>query len=239
MSLLTIVQKACQRIKIDVPNSVVGNTDEDIVQLLGLANEEGEELAARGQWSGLVQEQTFTQTTAALQGTLDSNGVMTQDDYDYILGDVMWNRTTTLPVLGNVDSRDWQTLQAFPVTGPYQQYKIRGNQLYFDPVPPNATDTIAFEYVSKFWCEDSGGTGQEEWLADDDVSRLDERLMILGLRWRWKAAKGLDYAEEFNTYERRVLNAMGRDTGKRRLRLDGGSNHRVPGVMVPLGSWSL
>lgn len=210
--------------------------------MLAIANREGRILADRTAWSALVREATFTQSASALQGTLDddgSTGLLSDNDYGYILGSTMWNRTTDLPILGNVNSRDWQTLQAFPVTGPYQQYKIRGKSLYFDPVGANATDTIAFEYKSKFWAESSGGTRKAKFDADDDEPLLDQHLMTLGIEWRWYKYKGLDYSESFMEYERAVLDYIGRDTGKTRIRLDGGPNHRVPGVMVPQGSWNI
>jgi len=238
MALLGIVQRMTRSLGLDVPSAVVGNTDSQIIQILELLNEEGEDLAARGQWEAMVVNNTFTQAAAALQGAMNSD-ICTNGDFDYIVNDTMWNRTTQLPILGPLSSQDWQTLEAFPVTGPYQQFKIRGGKLYFDPVGANATDTIAFEYMSTSWCESSGGTGQSTWAADTDVGRLDENLMRLGLIWRWKKQKGLAYAEDFNTYERRVKQALGRDGGAPRLSLSGGIRHRIPGVMVPLGSWSV
>ena len=37
---------------------------------------------------------------------------------------------------------------------------------------------------------------------------LDEEIMTLGLIWRWNKAKGLNYAEDFNQYERFVMDEM-------------------------------
>lgn len=36
---------------------------------------------------------------------------------------------------------------------------------------------------------------------DDDTSLVPERLVRMGLKWRIKHAKGLDYSEDFNVYE--------------------------------------
>tara|TARA_Y100000310_G_scaffold181396_2_gene181329 strand:- start:3827 stop:4546 length:720 start_codon:yes stop_codon:yes gene_type:complete len=238
MSLLTMIERATRRLGIPVPSTVVGNTDAQVVQLLEIANQEGEELAARkSDWEVMTLENTFTFTAAADQGLLNS-AVVSDGDFDYIINDTFWNRTTSLPVLGSLNAIDWQTLQAFPVTGPYEQYRIRSGKLFIDPAP-SSTDTGAFEYHSTSWCEDNVAVGQALWAADDDVGRLDETLMILGIIWRWKQVKGLDYAEEFKLYETRVLDAIARDGGAPRLALNGGIRHRLPGVMVPLGSWSV
>lgn len=238
MTILSLAQKTARSVGLAVPTSVIGNTDRGIIQLLALANEEGEDLAARTQWTAMFVEQTFTQVAAALQGTIQG-GIVSAGDFSYYLNDTMWNRTTSLPIQGPVNPVDWQTLQAFPVTGPYQQFKIEQGKLYFDPVGANATDTIAFHYKTTSWCETTGAVGQSEWMNDNDVGRLDESLMRLGLIWRWKKQKGLEYAEDFNTYERRVMNAIARDGGAPRLQLAGGIRHRLPGIMLPVGSWSL
>ena len=150
----------------------------------------------------------------------------------------MWNRTTSLPMLGSLNPVDWQTLQAFPVTGPYQQYKIEQGKIFIDPAPTSA-DTAAFSYKTTSWCETNGGTGQDKWAADNDKGRLNEELMTLGVIWRWRKRKGLEYAEDFNIYETQVIDAMARDGGNPRLALNGGIRHRLPGTMVPLGSWSV
>lgn len=237
MSLLTMVQGVSTYLGLPKPNQIVGNTDPNIVQLLEIANTEGEDLASRYQWQALVKEGTFTLSLAENQG--DINGtVITDEDFEYILNDTFWDRTTSLPVPGPLSSTDWQTLKSFPVTGPYFQYRIQGNQLKLDPTPTTA-NSMAFEYKSKFWCEDSGGTGQAEWGADTDVGRLDEPLMKLGIRWRWLQRHGLAYAEDMRTYETRVANAMMRDGGKSRLKLNNRAMRRSPGVFVPQGSWDL
>lgn len=76
MTLLTAVQQACQELALQSPQSVIGNTDPQVVQLLALANREAQEYAAiGGQWSGwpeLRKEYTFSLVPAT---TLTNNGV--------------------------------------------------------------------------------------------------------------------------------------------------------------------
>ncbi len=235
MTLLTIVEDVAEDLGMTIPTTVVGNTDKKIIQILQLAQREGKALAHRYSWEACLVEATFTQVAAALQGVAKT---ILGSDFKSIIDDSMWNRTTQLPVLGPLSARDWQALQAFPVTGPYPQFRIQRGSIYFSPVPGNATDTIACEYKSANWCEASGGTDQAKWLADTDVGLLDEELMTKGIIWRWYARKGLAYAEDFNSYETDVLDAMARDGGKRTLRLDAGRSDRIPGIFVPQGSWN-
>lgn len=77
MSLLTTIQDCCNELSLAVPVSVVGNTDPQIMQLLALANLEGQTFAQyQGPWGGwpelntvytfnLVPVGPFTGTTTA------------------------------------------------------------------------------------------------------------------------------------------------------------------------------
>ncbi len=237
MSLQTLIDKTSKRLGLGAVTTVIGSTNEDVILLLELANEEGEELANRYQWSRMLRKNSWTMTVAADQGLLNST-VVTDGDFDYVINNTMWDETTDIPIYGALPTHTYAAETVLTSTGPYIEYKIYGGRLYFYPAPSTA-NTASFWYKSTWWCEDSGGNGQDAWSADTDVGRLDERLMIQGLRWRYKKTKGLDYQEDFVTYERRVADAIGRDGGKSLLRMNPGSFQRRPGVLLPKGSWNL
>ena len=98
MTMLTVVQRVCKRIGIESPNAVSSSTDNQIVQLLALLNEEGEELRTRYRWSRLIKTESFTTLAAASQGTLAS--IFTDGDFDYMINESFWNQTTRRPVFG-------------------------------------------------------------------------------------------------------------------------------------------
>jgi len=67
---------------------------------------------------------------------------------------------------------------------------------------PSGNDTIAYEYItSHSVVEDDNLTTKAEYILDTDRSLIAERLVRMGLKWRIKHAKGLDYSEDFNRYE--------------------------------------
>ncbi len=208
------------------------------MQFVQLLNKEGRALSTRYGWQALTREVTFTTLAAESQGTIAS---IVGGDHSarYIVNDTIWNRTKIWPVLGPKSPRNWQAYKSFTGTGPISEYRIRGNQLLFSPVP-SAGDTCAFEYVDKMWCTDSGGTTfRAAVAADTDVMLLDEELMQQGLLWRWRAAKKLDYTEDFITYEHMVADAMARDGTKPVLSMAGPANEYNPVVVVPIGSWGV
>ena len=61
----------------------------------------------------------------------------------------------------------------------------------------------------------------------------------MGIIWRWKQAKGLAYAEDYNKYERRVADAVAREATKPVLDLAGGLAEYQPGLFVPQGNWNI
>lgn len=235
MSLLTTIQQVCRRIGITAPLTVSGSNDPQIIQLMAIGNEEGQDLSARYPWTVLQNESTFTTVAVETQGAI---ATLAGADFRYILNDIMWNRSLLRPVFGPLVPQDWQALKARNVTGPYTQFRIRGTSVLFIPVPV-AGNTIAFEWISKNWVTVAAGGTSATWTADADTGKTDEEIMAQGVLWRWKASKGIEYAEDFNKYERLVADQMARDGGKARLNLGGGMNAFAAGVLVPLGSWNL
>jgi hypothetical protein len=220
MSLLTITQGAWRNLfpGTTVPSSVYANTtDANVVELLRLCNEGGKALMKRYPWAALITEKTFTTVAAAAQ----TSSVAT--DFDRILPETMFNRTTRRRVYGPVDPETWQNIQASLVTFVNPAFRIRGSgtaSLLLTPTP-SAGQTVAYEYITKNWCQSSGSVGQTEWAADTDTSLLDEHLHELDLVWRFRAAKGFDYTQELQNFETYLAVAMMNDGAKPRLSLDG------------------
>lgn len=235
MSLLTIVQEAARRIGIVVPNDVAGSADPQVIQLIAIANQEGQALADRYDWQVLRREAVFTSLAAESQGTLASIA----SDFRAMVTDTFWNRSLKRPVFGCISPQDWQALKAAPQTGPFQQFILRGNEILMLP-QPSAGQTCAFEYFSRSWCLGADlATRQESYVLNDDTAYLDESIMLIGVIWRWKHIKGLEYAEDFRLYESRVTDAMARDKGATAINMNGRPPVRLIGTVVPNGNWAL
>lgn len=178
---------------------------------------------------------TVALTPQQNQGSIQA---LTGSDFAWVLNETMWDRTTRRPVFGPKAPAEWQQLQAQLLTGPWWQYRIRGNQLLMIPAPA-VGDQIYFEWVSNFWCTTTGGftPTQNAWVNDTDVGILDERLITLDTLWRYKADKRLAYSEDFDKAEGAIADAMSRNASKPRLNLAGAAGDILPGIFVPAGSW--
>jgi len=236
MSLLTTVQYFCRRVNLPVPLTVYGSTDTQVLQVMALLEEEGNDLASRHSWQGITFEASHTSLAAEDQGavsTIAANG------FRYVKNGTIWDRTDQTKFVGPMDAEEWQAMKAMAPTGPDYRYRIRGGKLLVNPVP-TAGNAWYFEYVSQNWILGADGTTYKQYFTlDTDTILLPETLVLAGLKWRWKAAKGMDYAEDFRTYETQVKDAMGRDGSRRVLSMNGGPNDAMPGVFIPQGSWNV
>jgi hypothetical protein len=234
VSLISIVQGACGQLNLVRPTVVINSTDLQVLQLLALAKQEGKELARRYDWEILQKEGTFTTTATETQVAVVRT---TFEDFGRPVNQSMWNRTQNRPVHGPLTAQQWQKKKAAAAqVGVFYNWRMRGGAILFHPVP-TAGDSVYFEYVSNKWCQSSGGTAQVDWEADTDTALVDEELIRLGIVWRFLKAKGLDYAEEFRTYEMALIDLFGIDGGRNVVDMTG----EVEGFGVNLeeGTWDL
>ncbi|MBM3346850.1 MAG: hypothetical protein FJY55_10200 [Betaproteobacteria bacterium] len=157
-----------------------------------------------------------------------------------VKNDTIWDRSSILPVLGPMSSKNWQAMKALVTQGPRYRFRIRNGKLLVNPAPA-AGLTWAFEYMSKNWILAADGTTYKQYSTlDTDTILLPEELVLMGLRWRWKKEKGQEYAEDFRTYEMQVKDMLGTDGGKPVFYMDEQAwQGPKPGIWVPDGSWSV
>lgn len=234
MSLLTVIQSFCLRTGIVYPSVVVASVDPAILQLKALLEEEGSELSQRYDWEALTIEEVHTTTAAEDQGAITT---ITDAGFRYICNDTMWDRTEDRPVplIGQVA---WQRTKAVTSATPRYHYRIRGGKLLITPTM-EADHSLAFEYMTRYWILGVSGTRKEFFTIDTDLILLPEDLLLSGLRWRWKKEKGLEYAQDFDSYELKLKQYTSRDGGKPRLHMDEYYEYGQPRIFVPESDWTL
>jgi len=234
VSLLSMIQQVADEIGLPRPTQVIGTSDTQVRQLLGLANAEGRELARRGYWQELTKETTFTATATEEQSSVIPS------DFDRLIEGSVWNRTQGRKVAGPLTPQRWQALKTNLYQSVWDSFRIRGDSFLCQPVPV-AGDTWAFEYVSLNWLTNAAGdTEYQAWQADDDVGKICECLMGLGVKWRFLREKGMDYSEAFRTYEMELTQRLANNGGMRILDLetDQGTS-TVFDPFTPESNWTL
>lgn len=215
MTILQVVQKAALRVIGNKPDSAFApNRDQKTVEeLVDLANDVAVSMAESQDWQALTKIATITGDGTETQFDLPS-------DYDRMaVASSLVDPANWFWGYGQISTvNEWLRLKSLG----YQwitpgAWIIIGNQFNFLPAP-GASQQAEYPYITKNVVLDTGGTPKETFTTDTDTFRLDERTLTLGTIWRWKEQKGLEYAEDMQTYEIALSQRQAKDTGGRVIR---------------------
>lgn len=194
------------------------STDQNIIQLRTLLTRAGRMLVRARAWSQLIEEYTFATVAAT-----DSYALPT--GFERFLNSTAWNRDTTLPLGEPLSPEQWQAVQAQTTAGSIiRPFRIRENLLYVYP-EPTAAETIAYEYVSRYWVVESPATAPTSDTADaaTDVLWLDEPLIVAALKLAWMRAKQEDTTFAQAEYDDAFRAASGGDGAAPTIVISGGA----------------
>lgn len=167
----------------------------------------------------ITVDQVSTATGTAVAIILGQDAYSLPNDFAYFQQLTWWDRTYRWQMFGPLTAQEWQVLKSgLSPVGPRRFFRIMGNQFFIHPAPSVNGQTMVFEYFSNAWCQSNAAVAQNTWAADTDYYSLDDDTFIMGLKWRFKAAKGLDYAQEIKDYAIACDRQIARDGGNKDLR---------------------
>jgi len=288
LNLLQMVQQACNELGLLAPSSVIGNTDQQVIQLLALANREArdtfQEGTGIGGWQALRARYRFNVQSTGVQsvsvttgsnivdfltipatapqigwevsvsngsnagiftnGTtitainsptevvVSTNAMITSSnttlafgqasypfpaDVDHLMPSTFWDRSMRWQIEGPLSPQDWQSLKSgIIVSGPRRRYRVMDGSFWLDPVPAD-NNQLEYEYYSYNYAMSASGAAQSRFLVDTDIYLLDDDTMIMGLIWRFRRAKGLDYAQEQDAWMNSVDRYKSRQASAKNL----------------------
>jgi hypothetical protein len=170
-------------------------------------------------------DDSFTMDTLASGSEAGQAITLSRDTYpvpaDFVtfINDTQWDRGNHWRLQGPASPQEDQWLRSGIVTtGPRRWFRQVGRGLdVFRLWPPPGTNDVpgplSYEYLSKYWAMDSGAVPKARFSADSDTCIWDDRLLVEGIKWRFFAAKGFDYASSFALWQRQLDVAMARDGG--------------------------
>lgn len=208
MSFLTAAQSAAIRVIGQKPTTFFSSTNKFELEMTDLANEVAADLVKYADWRRLI-------TLKQMPGDGTTIGFNLPTDYD------------RMPVSQEVGRANWYTWGYMDapnlnfwrdlingLTSPNPGYwLILNGQMQF--MPPIPVDTTAeYYYISKNIVVDgTNGAAKSTFTQDSDSLLINERLLTLGLIWRWRAQKRLEYAEDLQNYEILAAQESGADRG--------------------------
>lgn len=213
MGLLSTVQDAMVICGFDSPSLVYASTDPTTVLFKTLSLVEGDALSRRFDWRRLKVLNTFTGDGSTTEFSLPT-------DFDrFVTGHPIWlDESPQLPLRMVTDDEmlAMKVSQTDPVT---PVWRLIGEKIEFYPAPDSG-DLLKTEYRTTKWIYDESETTRKaRWTADTDVAAIPERLITLGLVWRYKQAKGFDYAEDYRTYQIECEKAGASNGGRQVIRM--------------------
>lgn len=198
MSLLALVKTVMEGNGWKIPViSVAASQDPNIRQAFVLANKELESLAYSRTWPILVTEQTLALVGGQAEYPLPA-------DFHHLVTPSVYNKSQYYRIKGNLQPMEFIRYISNNGGGPnmpYTGFRILPATKTLRVVPtPQQADEVVYFYVSSNLVLSAAATPQPRYAADDDVAVVDETLLEMGLTWRWRQKKGLDYSAEIAEY---------------------------------------
>lgn len=215
MTILDVCKDAAVKLNRAKPTSVFVTTDPFAAELLLAAKETAESLVKEDHdWRALTQLATCVGdaiTTAFPFATV-------APDWDRMIKSAKLHslrfRNATFRWARDLD--EWLFINDNLLVGSPGNAVILGDSMQiFPPMPVD--DTARFYYISNRYARKADGTPQSSFTADTDTFALPENLLRLGIIWRWRADKRLEYSEDLKNYEIAKATAMGKDTGSQAI----------------------
>jgi hypothetical protein len=212
MSLLTVFQQACTSgIALEKPSAVYGSTTREHIELANIANEMAAMIAASHEWQILNK-------IAVITGDGTTEDFALPADYDRMLDkSQLWSTSLETPLSPISDRDDWLELDIKTFDFVINAWILYAGEIHIKPALSTGVQ-VKYFYQSNLWGL-NGSTPISEFTADTNTFRIDERLLKLGIIWKWREMKGLPYAEDLATYERLLAKLAMRDKGSRIIRL--------------------
>jgi len=199
MTLLNICQDILKETKSSsIPSIIIGNNEDVAVQIFQAVKTSITDLARNYQWQELQKEYTFS-------SVISQAGYNLPSDFDRLIDNTFWNASQNWAMIGGLTPESWRVLKNSLITQAetVEYYRIRGNQIIIHRTP-SVVENYVFEYISKNIVKSASDVEQTGFLADTDITVIDEYLVRLDTTWRWLKNNGRSYAEEKNIAEKAI-----------------------------------
>lgn len=221
-----IISRVMGSFGLPLPASAFSSTDGNVIQMVTLLNDVGQEMIDESEWGFMDREMNFV-TTSALTYDLPA-------DFDRFVPDSAWNYSTRLPMVGSVTEQQWQMLKARNLGGMTIAliFRVVNNKLEIYEAPSTAQQLV-LPYVGRGWVRSAAGDYRDNCQEGTDVVLYDSALIRAALTLAWLTKKGLDTTSAQKKYDQRLTAAKVKQAPAPTLSL-------VPGSSVPLlGQWNV
>jgi hypothetical protein len=163
-------------------------------QSLALINKALKAASYKKNWPVLVREWNFP--TVPQQGDYDL-----PPDFHHLVAPSAWSADQYYQIKGSLTPVQWYRYFLNGGINFPEGFRIDpfGKKFKIAPVPGTAHNMV-FMYVTKLIAKDGAGVPIEQYYQDTDEALIEEELVDMGLTWRWREKKGMDYSAELAEY---------------------------------------
>lgn len=210
MTVLSAMQSAAMRLIGRKPTTFFSSTQRFEQEIVDLANEVAKSIADNNDWQALTRVYTLTGDGSTTAFALPS-------DYDRMLLDsrIYDSESWAWGYHRIVRADEWLqfTIRDWAIITP-GMWTMMENQLQFVPAPSDQ-GVAKFLYITNEIVTDEDGVGKESFTKDSDSFVLNERLLTLGIIWRWREQKRMDSSTDEANFNQLYSELAGRDGGAR------------------------
>ena len=218
MTLLSVVKDVCATVGVQLPTSVFSGItgNRTMQEMLEPATEMAQTIAYDTRdWTRLTDDVTYNGDGHLVSGVMTGTSAfnLPANYKRMLLSSNVWRSTSTMtPSRFIADIDEWMQRRARNWNEqPYGEWTMYGGQIHIWPIMAVGEHSY-FTYLDKNCIDlDSGGTG-DAFLNDLDNFLIDERVLRLGMIWKWKSNKGSSYAEDMGSYETALAMVSGHDS---------------------------
>lgn len=218
MSLLTICQSVLAETGWPVLSSIASNSDGTAKQIFAIANTELRALSEMFNWPQLEVEYNFP--------TVPGQGIyLWPADFRVLAPQSVFNKNEYYELKGSTGLQFWELLK-------YGQLgmldRVRFRVVYPLGVPgiemtpaPTGVQGLVAVYYSDEYARNNNGASMGLYSTDQDVAKIPERYVEMGIKWRFRRAKGLDYSAELAEYNNTIQTQFAKYTSQGEITIGG------------------
>jgi hypothetical protein len=223
--VLEILARAGRQCSVIPPSSWLTATDQTSLEVLDFLGETVDDILDRVDVVGPVSK-TATITGSGLEDYTLPTDLLRLHRGKYAVYERLRTRRDCVPIS---DDGEWEYLKELGTAGAYRYFRLQGYDGAYTmgfQRPLEDSVTVVVNYVSNTWLV-NGSTFKSSFTDEADNCLLPRKLVELGIVWRFRRRKGLEYNDMMTEYELEMAK-LSNDSRTRRTVSFGGTPARAP-----------
>lgn len=215
MNILEIAQDAADICAVQRPTNLINSTAQNDQLFASVVKSTLSSLMRHANWQAITRDASFQ----TFDGQTDYLLENIAPDFQSLVNGTLYIHDTLRDVIGAISEEKWAKLKQHHTPEIDVLFKIQGGMIKFLKNP--SCQTFYFTYKSNAVCYDAKTQEPKSRLtANTDIPVFDPYLVKLGIIWRWNKRSGMDYAEEYNEYQRELNKSFAESKAAGDIRLN-------------------